>query len=171
MTFVQEYPLASPLSTITNHTHLPCNAVEIGRIVDTSSAHNKLFVFVKRGTHLSILITYHHLRTNEYYCDQFDFPLRVLSWFPKALEEFRKPPAEGGLHAGGMISKDVNVDGEMLAVGRTTDGYCLTNWSRQSPLFSNYAPAEISLRSEFIYELGLLNLWRSLGEKFDRGEL
>lgn len=171
MTFVQEYPLAAPLPAIKLHERLPCNTIELGRCTDTSGGREKLYTLIKRGKFLSVLISFHHLKTQEYYCDQFDFPLKVLSWFPSALDDFRKPPVEGGLHAGAMISKDTDVDGEMLAVGRTTDGYCLTNWSRQSPLFSKYAPTEISLRSQFLYDLGFLNLWKSLGDKYERGEL
>ncbi|CBL45894.1 Conserved hypothetical protein [gamma proteobacterium HdN1] len=170
MSSVQEYPLLDSLPVIQHHEQLPIDAVELGRCLDTSEAKD-LYILVKRGQQLSVLITYRNQKTNQYYCKQFDFPLKALSWFPKALEAFRKPPSEGGLHAGAMISKDTNVDGEMLAVGRTTDGYCLTNWSRQSPLFSHYAPTEISLRSQFLYDLGFLKLWKSLGDKYERGEL
>lgn len=170
MSCVQEYPLLDSLPVIQHHEQLPSDAVELGRCLDTSEAKD-FYILVKRGQQLSVLITYRNQKTNQYYCKQFDFPLKALSWFPKALEEFRKPPTEGGLHAGAMISKDINVDGEMLAVGSTTDGYCLTNWSRQSPIFSTYHPTEISLRSQFLYDLGFLNLWKSLGDKYERGEL
>ncbi|RMF18862.1 MAG: hypothetical protein D6758_03335, partial [Gammaproteobacteria bacterium] len=83
---------------------------------------------------------------------------------------FRKPPAEGGLHAGAMMAPEEDVDGEMLAVGSTTDGYSITNFSRSSnPGY--YNPAAIYLTWEQLYEMGLLDLWKQLCDKYERGEL
>jgi hypothetical protein len=72
-----------------------------------------------------------------------------------------------------MISADENVDGEMLCVGSTTDGYRIVNRSRQSPLAfdESYEPTDLSLSHNFLYRLGFLDLWKSLGEKYERGEL
>lgn len=79
-----------------------------------------------------------------------DFPLRVLVWFPWTLEEFRNPPSEGGLHAGAMTTKDMDVGGEMLCVQSTSDGYALVNRSRnkQDPI-SDYDPVDTSLSWQF----------------------
>lgn len=74
-----------------------------------------------------------------------------------------------------MTTPDEEVGGEMLAVGSTTRGYCITNWSRHAdgvdadPQF--YQPTDLSLEDEPLYEGGLLALWTSLGEKYERGEL
>lgn len=178
MSYVQPYPLQPALLKIDRHDQLPSGAIELGRCLDTTEddpRHANLYIFVKRNNKLSILKSYTlPLKTGpQYYCDQFDFPLKVLSWFPKALDEFRKPPIEGGLHAGAMISPDQNVDGEMLAVGSTTDGYDLTNRSRQGPLGSgeSYEPTRISLKWDFLYTLGFLDLWKDLGQKYERGLL
>lgn len=172
MTQIQEYPILDPLPAIKHHNHLPPTVKELGHLVDASSGHEKTYTLVKNGNHLTVFISFNNLKTHEYRCFQYDYPLKVLSWFPKALEDFRKPPAEGGIHAGGMMSKDVNIDGEMLAVGRTTDGYFLTNWSRNDHVkFGDYDPMEISLSSDFLYRTGFLSLWKSLGEKCDRGQL
>jgi hypothetical protein len=151
---------------------LPAGSIKLLELKDDSDDGNDLFTLVKHQGHLSILVSYRNRKTQKYYCKQYDFPLKTLSWFPKALEEFRKPPAEGGLHAGAMISKDVDVDGEMLAVGSTTKGYALTNWSRnqQDPV-TDYDPAEISLSWHFLYELGLLYHWKILGSQYDRAEI
>jgi len=169
---IQEYPLETPLSRIQRHDQLPIGTIELGHFVDSTHGKDQLYTLTKHENHLSVLISYHTGPHDQYYCDQLDFPLKTLSWFPWALEEFRKPPAEGGLHAGAMISKDMDVDGEMLAVGSTTDGYFLINWSRnqQDPV-SDYDPAEISLSWDFLYTLGFLDLWKSLGEKYERGEI
>lgn len=174
MSYIQEYPILTPLSVIQRHDQLPVGTAELGRRLDNSGARNRLYTLVKHEDHLSILISYHAGPDDQYYCDQFDFPLKALSWFPWALEEFRKPPAEGGLHAGAMISKDMDVDGEMLAVGSTSDGYCLTNWSRNDHEYDfddDYKPMDISLSYDFLYRLGFLDLWKKLGAKYELGEL
>lgn len=169
---IQKYSLKPPLPKIARHDQLPAGSAELGRLLD-STEREKLYVFVKRNRNLSILTAYKNVKTQEYYCDQFDFPLKVLSWFPKALEEFRKPPADGGLHAGAMTSADENVEGEMLCVQAATQGYYLVNWSRQDPqaFDEDYEPTEISLGSHFLYDLGLLELWKGLGEKYASGQL
>jgi len=170
--YVQKYPIEPALTTIVHHDQLPIDASEIGRLLDTTER-EKLYVFVRRGQYLSILTSYKNIKTQQYYCDQFDFPLKALSWFPKALEEFCKSPAEGGLHAGAMTSVDENVDGEMLCVQSATQGYYLVNRSRQCllSLDESYEPTEISLSNNFLYKLSFLDLWKELGEKYEQGEL
>ncbi|HAS6175133.1 TPA: hypothetical protein I7148_00235 [Vibrio vulnificus] len=164
---IQKYPVQPALPTITQHEQLPTGAIEIGRLLDTTEVED-LYVLVKRNNYLSILTAYKNLKTHQYYCDQFDFPLRVLSLFPKALEEFRKPPAGGGLHAGTMTSADENVDGEMLCVQLAKQGYHLVNLSRQSPLgdVDSYMPTRISFSYHFLYDLGFLDLLKKLGEQY-----
>lgn len=119
-----------------------------------------------------MLVAYHNVKTFQYHCKQFDFPLRVLVWFPWALDEFRKSPAEGGLHAGAMTTRDFDVDGEMLCVQNTSDGYALVNRPRNvQDRVSGYEPVDISLSLEFLYEDGFLDLWKALGKKNERGEI
>ncbi|MGI9281272.1 MAG: hypothetical protein ACR2PX_16820 [Endozoicomonas sp.] len=174
MTYIQEYPLKTALPKIARHNQLPSDAIELARLQDTADGKD-LYTFVQRSDQLSILVSYvRHLKTGDKYgCKQYDFPLKVLSWFPKALADFQKPPAEGGLHAGAMTSADEDVDGEMLCVQSTIDGYALVNRSRQSPLGfeGSYEPTDISLSYHLLYDLGLLDLWQQLGEQYERGEL
>ncbi|MCG8312828.1 MAG: hypothetical protein MI976_06380 [Pseudomonadales bacterium] len=176
MSYIQEYPLHPPLEKITRHDQLPEGATLLGQLNKGPTEYDPSYLFVKRKNKLSILVAHiMDLTTGDrYVCHQYDFPLKVLSWFPKALDEFRKPPAEGGLHAGAMISKDQAVGGEMLAVGSTTRGYEITNWSRDADGVDAdpdyYEPTTFSLDYELLYDLGLLNLWKSLGEKYERGE-
>lgn len=169
---IQKYPLKPALSKIDRHDQLPADAIELGRLLDTTEAED-LYVLLKRNENLSILKSYENMQTHRYYCKQFDFPLKVLSWFPKALEDFIKPPAEGGLHAGAMTSADENVDGEMLCVQAATDSYYLVNRSRQShqAVSQSYDPTKLSLNCCFLYELGFLELWKDLGEKYANGQL
>jgi len=167
---VQNYPLLDPIQRIERHDQLPLRTVELLSCTDNSSGRDKCYTFVKQKDHLSLLVSYYSGPNYQYYCKQYDFPLAVLSWFPWALEEFRKPPAEGGLHAGAMISKDMDVEGEMLAVGSTTDGYCITNWSRNKRgTTSDYDPVEVSLSWSFLYERGFLAMWQKLGERYEQG--
>jgi len=177
MSYVQKYPLHPPLSKIVRHDQIPKEAQKIGELRKGYQKNNPNYIFIKRGKYLSILITYEteYDGQQKYICRQKDFPLAVLSWLPKALEEFRKPPAEGGLHAGAMISKDQNVDGEMLAVGSTTQGYRLVNRSRdadgQDADPEYYEPTNLDLDYDLLYDHHLLRYWKSLGEKYERGEI
>ena len=177
MSYVQNYPLLPPLPKIERHDQLPDDAVVIGQLREGHKQDDPLYMFIKRGNYLSIVLTYddHWGGQDHYTCDQYDFPLKVLSWFPKALADFQRPPAAGGLHAGAMISKDEDVDGEMLAVGSTTRGYALKNRSRDSKGVDAdpdyYEPTSLSLDYELLNDFGLLRFWKDLGDKYEKGLL
>lgn len=149
--------------------HIPTGSY----LLNSMTFNDKLYSLVCRGeTHLSVLTSETYTvkdGTTHYYCTQHDFPLRVLSWFPAALEQFQKPPAEGGLHAGAMITDYMDVDGEMLTVGRTTEGYSLTNWCRHGN--KTFAPIDLALDSDFLFQQGFLQLWKTLGERYQQGKL
>uniref|UniRef100_A0A486XQJ7 Uncharacterized protein n=1 Tax=Rheinheimera sp. BAL341 TaxID=1708203 RepID=A0A486XQJ7_9GAMM len=70
-----------------------------------------------------------------------------------------------------MISDYVDVSGEMLTVGRTTEGYALTNWSRCKHGNKSFAPIDLALDSHFLFEQGFLQRWQSLGERYKQGSL
>ena len=177
MSYVKKYPLITPLETIERHDVLPSNSVHLGGLAMGENPEDARIEFIQRGAFLSILRwSFLKLKTGpKYSCYQYDFPLKVLSWFPKALAEFQRPPSDGGLHAGAMISKDQDVVGEMLAVGSTTQGYVLKNRSRDAdgvdadPNF--YEPTTLDLSYELLNDSGLLRLWKELGDKYDAGEL
>ena len=174
MADIFKYPILPKLPVITHHDQLPSGSVELGRCLNTTEAED-LYVLVKRDElYLSILVSYIlHLKTGDKYsCHQFDFPLKVLSWFPKALEEFRKPPIEGGLHAGAMTTKDVDLENEMLSIISTTDGYALVNSSRTSPTGSDLLRIGwLDLHYDFLYQQGFLALITDFGEEYDKGLL
>ncbi len=146
---------------------------KVGEFANTDGGADKTFSLIKRDDFLSILSIYTlSLTTGERYsCKQYNFSLEVLSWFPKALDEFITPPIEGGLHAGAMTSVDEDVDGEMLCLQRTANGYSLVNWSRNSPLVKDdcFIPTDISFSSDFLYDQGFLASWKELGEKYEKG--
>jgi len=67
---------------------------------------------------------------------------------------------------------DTSVDGEMLCIQSTTDGCAIVNRSRnqQDPV-SDYDPVDLSLSWDLLNSLGLLTMWKQLGEKFERGTI
>jgi hypothetical protein len=177
------YPIKPALPEISRHDQLPNGAIEIAKI--TEFTEGGLFYFVKNNGSLSVLNVTEPGRTlangQPYYrCSQTDFPLEFLIWFPKALDDFQKSPSEGGLHAGAMTTPDIEVGGEMLClqralgVDRDRGGYAVINRSRceknKNPETS-FTPHELILASRFLYEGGLLDLIKNLGEKFKQGQL
>ncbi|WP_062271056.1 hypothetical protein [Endozoicomonas arenosclerae] len=166
-----KYPIQPALQKVIQHSRLPVDSVELGRMRNISRA-NILHILVKRSDRwLSILSVRGDdpLLGKKYRCYQDDFPLGFLSWFPKALEDFRKPPAEGGLHAGAMSSIDYDIEGEMLCVQRTVEGYEVLNRSRNASLGTLYRPVSIEFTENFLYQEGLLNLIQKLGDQYDKG--
>jgi hypothetical protein len=177
VSYVKKYPLITPLETIERHDVLPSNSVHLGGLAMGENPEDARIEFIQRGAFLSILRwSILKLKTGpKYSCHQYDFPLKALSWFPEALTEFQHPPADGGLYAGAMISKDRDVVGEMLAVGSTTRGYNITNWSRDADGVNAdpdyYEPTSFSMSYEILNDSGLLRLWKGLGDKYEAGEL
>lgn len=177
------YPVKLALPLITRHDQLPAGAVELAKI--TESTEGGLFYFVKNNGFLSILNVTEPGRTlvngQPYYrCSQDDFPLEFLIWFPIALEEFQKPPAEDGLHAGGMTTPDMEIGGEMLCLQRALGvdqdrgGYVVMNRSRcerNKDIETRFTPHEVTWASRFLYEGGLLALIKEMGEKLQKGTL
>ena len=79
-TLSPKYPILDPLPQVNHHDHLPEGFKELSRI---HSNHNqKLYVFISQGTHLTILAAFHAGPENQYFCEQYDFPLKALTWFP-----------------------------------------------------------------------------------------
>ena len=71
-----------------------------------------------------------------------------------------------------MTTQDVDVDGEMMCIQNTTDGYALMNRSRNlQDTSSQYYPVNLSLSWEFLYNLGFLDIWKSAGERYQKGEI
>lgn len=182
--FIQKakYTVEPQLPEISHHEHLPNGAVELARL------HDKLndggdFIFVRNNGGLSILtVETISLRNGgeRYFCHQTDFPLGFLSWFPKALKDFQRPPVKGGLHAGAMVSRDEDVEGEMLCVGRLMDagnhqqGYSAENKSRCRRgvgVEGHFDPQQIDFAENFLYEGGLLKLIEDLGARYEKGLL
>ena len=184
MMFVQKpkYSVKPQLPEILDHEHLPAGAVELARINDRLN-YQKDFVFVKNNEGLSIVRAETRLMPTGkemYFIDQTDFPLGFLSWFPRALREFQKPPVKGGLPAGAMSSPDQDVEGEMLCIQRLMDagnhqqGYRVLNRSRCRrgvTLEGHFDAQKIDFAENFLYEGGLLKLIEDLGQRYEQGAI
>jgi hypothetical protein len=175
------YAVKPGLPEITRHDQLPPNCKLLANIKDnTNSTH---WYFVNNNGYLSILDVVDRQLDDGgrlYNCGHDDFPLELLTWFPSALAEFQKPPSEGGLHAGGMTTPDMEVGGEMLCVQRALGvdqdrgGYIAGNNSRCKKDYdpeTEFEPHEVCWASRFLYEGGLLDLIKDLGEKLEDGKI
>lgn len=152
--------------------------MEIARIYDRLGA-NGLLMLVKIETTLVLLSISvpGFTRARAYAIDQLEVPMGFLPWFADALNGFRKPPAEGGLHAGAMTTADEDVESEMLCIQRSMHagdgggGYVVVNRSRPSRLYKGYGSSETTFADNFLFEGGLLNLITELGEKYRKSLL
>lgn len=172
-----------PLPEIAHHEKLPPGAQEIARIQMQDP--KNLYVFIKYGDKLII----HDSRDAiirgkpDYICGQIALPMGFLSWFPQALEGFLKPPSEGGLAPGKMSSAGEDVDGEMLGIIREMGdrawpqkgpppGYAVVNYSRDDPFYKTMnCPMEISFPESYLYNEGLLDFIKHLGDQYKAGLL
>ena len=169
------------LPEIDNHLKIPHTYTEVARIRDVSN-YVDIYLFFQCDQYLVIAVVDDKIEFGDprYGVDQFEAPLELLTWFPNALEEFIKPSSQGGLHPGAMTSPDEDVGGEMLCIQRAMDagnnqgGYYIVNRSREDRYMKSlngYSPMEMSFPENLLYQGGLLNLIKTLGEKYRRGEL
>jgi hypothetical protein len=175
------YAVKPALPEIARHDQLPAGCQHLAYLKDNTC--NTHWHFVNNNRHLSILNVADRQRedgSHYYRCNHDDFPLEFLTWFPDALAEFQKLPAEGGLRAGAMTTSDIEVGGEMLCIQRALGvdqdrgGYAVMNRSRclkNKNIETSFTPHEVIWASRFLYEGGLLDLISKLGEKYRRGIL
>lgn len=129
------YDLNTPPSRIVSYTDLPpgCRVLKVFNLSEDTDEDR--IIFIGNNGLLSILYVSESILASGQPLSvnvQTDVTFQFLSWFPEALVEFMKPPADGGLHAGAMITADENVDGEMLSIYRiqSPSGYGVINRSR-----------------------------------------
>jgi len=155
-----KYPQKPLLSEITDHQQLPAQAVELAGIYNKLN-YGELLLFLKMGETLVIVdASGPDINGDKHYIlGQFEAPLGFLPWFADALNDFQKPPAEGGLHAGAMSSADQEVEGEMLCIQRAMDagnhqgGYAVLNRSRPDRFRldrNSYGASEIIFANNFL---------------------
>ena len=171
MPYIQRHPILEPLVKIKHHQHL--NKHQIKLLELEYPLEKTTYSLIKNGIHLSVLASYYCGKPAEYYCDQFDYPLRALNWFPKTLQGFINGEIYKGEGGGAMTTPHLEVDGEFLAVDRGSQGYGINNWSRSShsQFGKGFEPTMLSLDNKLLYDCGLLKEWTILGEKYKQGQI
>jgi hypothetical protein len=175
------YTIKLSAPEIVRHDQLPDGCRQVLSVQDNTE--NIRWIFFENNGLLSIAeITDRALRDGSplYICVKNDFPLEFLTWFPDALADFQRPPSEGGLHAGAMTTPDMEVGGEMLCVQRALGvdqdrgGYIVRNRSRCKNDYdpeTEFEPHSVCWASRFLYEGGLLDLIKELGQKLKDGKI
>ncbi|WP_448565361.1 hypothetical protein [Thalassotalea ganghwensis] len=107
------------------------------------------------------------------------FPLAVLPWVMQQLGIFSTPPNQGGLKEG-KISNKAEVEGETLLFTRGVcvggpdhGGYILENLSRidYGKTADSCSYQGFDFPDPFMYDGGLLEFWKDLAEKYQKGIL
>jgi|TARA_R110002050_G_scaffold56725_1_gene127572 hypothetical protein len=149
----------------------------IARINDSLNYPNRSYSFYKQDDFLSIV---HHWiitpKNKAAYLatEQFDAPLEILPWFIDKLEFFMKSSTQGGLPANKIATDKEKVRGEYIILGRAMDagnarregGYILDNIDRKDHHKISTNPQDITFSDSFLFEGGLMDLWKDLAEKY-----
>lgn len=155
------------ISDCTSSLFPPVGGTELGNITDSLN-YNQRFTFFLNNKALTIIESREIITPKGKvwkYFPQKDFPLEFITWFPKALEQFRDPdgPFEG------LMTPKICVGGEMLAIcreiaagGNGIPGYGIYNFSRTHSGYS--APMSISWMESFLYEGGMLKFIKGLSK-------
>jgi len=172
----------SPLVEITDPDNTPTGVILIARVNDALNYPKRFYSFYRQGEYLSIV---HHWiispRNKAPYLttDQFDAPLAILPWFIDKLEFFMKPSSKGGLPANKIATDKEKVGGEYIILGRAVDagnarregGYILSNLNRDIYLHKYSSFQDITFSDSFLFEGGLMDLWKDLADKYQNGTL
>ena len=143
---------------------------------------DRFFSFFQQGEYLSIV--HHWIITPKdkapyLTTDQFDAPLEILPWFVNKLDFFMKPSSQGGLPANKIATDKEAINGENLILGRAMDagnarregGYILSNLSRKDYLAISSNYQNITFSDSFLFQGGLMELWKDLAEKYENDTL
>ena len=171
-----------PLVEITQ-PDAPAHGIKlIARINDLLNYPDRSYSFYRQDDFLSIV--HHWIITPKNKApylatEQFDAPLAILPWFVDKFEFFIKPSTQGGLPANKIATDKEKVRGEYIILGRAMDagnarregGYMLDNIDRKDhhKISSNYQ--DITFSDSFLFEGGLMDLWKDLAEKYKKGTL
>ncbi len=174
MPYTQNHARLEPLQKIDRHDQLPDQAI---LLFESEFDESGLVTYsaISHENHLKVLTSYTLVLKSgpQYYCHQYDFPLKALSWFPKTLEAFMNGVMLEGGGGGGMTTPEIEVNGEFLSVSRHSSGYDLNNWSRQchQAFDDEFRPTMLSFESDFLFDAGFLQTWTRFGDKFEKGLL
>ncbi|MET1257479.1 hypothetical protein [Aliikangiella maris] len=165
------------LPIITDPKSPPKILKKVAKIINPRM-NDKPFTFFVYGKHFIILSESIWINkitgVAEHLFGQIEFPIDVAHWVVAGIEDkFMKGPNEGGLPAGEFKNKQ-DVDGETLYLvrgvcvgGPTMPGYKLVNLSRKNK-YNDYQ--EFAMGDDFLFDYGLLDCWKDLADRHDRGE-
>ncbi|KDM91271.1 hypothetical protein [Photobacterium galatheae] len=183
------YPQKEILPLIEHHKKLPLGANVIAEIQDENNyGYNYMFLLFKNE--LIVLIHREVIYSGQSYYSitQVEFPLEVLPWFVDKLEFFMLPSSQGGLRSGKIETDADNVGGEYLTIMRLMragceyPGYKIVNKSRTEHDMDKVDPNDeipknsyfyqgLIIPDNFLFEGGLLELWKDLAKRYQEGTL
>jgi len=171
-----------PLIEITEPDSPPASIKLVARINDKLNYPKRFYSFYKQDNYISIVC--HWIITPKdkapfLTTDQFDAPLEILPWFIDKLDFFMKPSTQGGLPSNKIATDKEQVDGEYLILGRAMDagnarregGYIINNISRLEHDLKGAIYQNITFSDSFLFDGGLLDLWKDLAQKYQNGTL
>lgn len=171
-----------PLIEITNPDIPPTGIKLIARTNDKLNYPKRFYSFYKQDKHISIVCHWIVTPKNKapyLTTDQFDAPLEILPWFVDKLDFFMKPSTQGGLPPNKIATDKEQVGGENLILGRLMNagnarregGYDICNLQRKEYLQKSTMYQRISFSDSFLFEGGLMDLWKDLAQKHQNGTL
>ncbi|SFD77433.1 hypothetical protein [Pseudoalteromonas denitrificans] len=168
------------LIEITDPDNPPQSIRLLARTNDKLNYDDEFLSFYQQGNFLSIVD--HGIVTPKYkpaYLStrQFDAPLAVLPWLVNKLDFFIKPSSQGGLPPNKIATDKEQVSGEYLILTRAMDagnarregGYSIYNLVRQN--YSNSNHQGVTFSDSYLFQGGLLDLWKDLATKYQNGTL
>jgi len=162
-----------------------CPSTNIKKLAELNDALNyddEVYSFYKQDEFLSVV---HHwiIKPNNkapyLTTEQFDAPIEILPWFVDKLEFFMKSSVEGGLPANRIATDKELVGGEHIVIGRAVSagnarregGYFIDNIDRKEHYVRGSNFQSFILADSFLFQGGMLDLWKDLADKYKAGTL
>jgi len=174
----------SPFIEIVNPDSPPTGVRQVARIEDSLNYPDHFLSFYIQGTHLSIVhhrVAYPKDRPPFLCTHQLDAPLEILPWFINKFAFFQKNESEGGMRVGQIMTDTDLIQGEDVTLSRAMDagnarregGYIIDNFSRADDfsLDKSALAQGLTFSDSFMFQGGLLDLWKDLAKKYENGTL
>jgi len=160
----------------------PIKIKKLAEINDSLNYDDEVYSFYRQDEFLSVV---HHwiIKPNNkapyLTTEQFDAPLAILPWFIDKLVFFRKSSVEGGLAPNRIATDKELVGGEHLILSRAMDagnarregGYMIENINRKIHFVRISSFQDLMFSDSFLFEGGMLELWKDLADKYKAGAL
>jgi len=171
-----------PLIEIIDPDCPPIKIKKLAEINDSLNYDDEVYSFYRQDEFLSVV---HHwiIKPNNkapyLTTEQFDAPLAILPWFIDKLVFFRKSSVEGGLAPNRIATDKELVGGEHLILSRAMDagnarregGYMIENINRKIHFVRISSFQDLMFSDSFLFEGGMLDLWKDLADKYKAGAL